>query len=846
MTRNTRRVVMGRPQKYRRELNIKRIREIKERKHVATTRSEDKKINEEKESTHQSTIVTPPKKDVEQDSPSSSPPERKEAKFLQNEDSPLLGHHRKKKARVNKSDNEEKSSMKSGNRLIDLHSLVSMIEKNTVCKFCGSVVQVAEETVGISTSLKLECTCETCNNKEETSNHRTHFPSNRGNYKSVESYASNVFFVLGLQQIGAGASECGIVITYLNLPNSASFKSKSFNRIESCIRPTVKKLTQQSIECALQEEIKKTILEEKPPRARVSLLRKFNERSIEKEDVPLTICYDMGWNKRSSGTRYDSVSGHGLMIGGYTKKVIGYKSLSKECSVCSKFLKKRGMKKHDNLPEAEEESKPEPHECTKNHEGSSKSMECEAVLDLVKEAFFERNFVVGTIVADDDTTMKKMLRHNYKDQVSRGILSKNDWPKNIKGKPMASGKLPDLIPPPKFLADFNHRVKSVGRAVYELAMLSKSKSMVDKNLAKRLKLYWSKMLQQVKKFDLQDDWEEIEKRVRAPIEHIFNNHLYCQETWCYALKAKNENKTYIPDDKRPFYCKVEDKKMYEQINESLSKFQTKENVRECLHSFDTQKNESVNNAIARVAPKFKHFGTTPALDTRISTVVGYTNMGYEEYYRTLLCMLVNSDSIKGSLIESGIKRTGKIKDDNKKRKRTKKFKRDRTHGKESKTQREVYEARIDKKNNMGTYKGSIAMNDSSDDDDDKEIQENTQQLSGIDEMNQQVKQGKQEKPIKTNCPWCKKTDHKTWRSVRCSLHQQYLQQKPTKRKKSSSTRRTSTSTTHQNEEEEKCENEVSGMLGVVDGGDDDEPVVDTIDIAMSDVDLLLAIGAKNK
>ena len=452
--------------------------------------------------------------------------------------------------------------MKSGNRLVHLNSLVSIIEENTVCKTCGSDVQLLEDTVGISTSLQIQCTCESCSsrkNVQETVNHRTYFPSNKFNYKSVESYATNVYFILGLQQIGAGASDSGIVITYLNLPNAASFKSKSFNRIESCIRPTVKELTQQSIECALKDEIKQTIIAEQPPRAKISLLEKFKQETVEKEEVPLTVCYDMGWNKRSSGTRYDSVSGHGLMIGAYTKKVIGYKSLSKECSVCLKLMRKLGEKKHDNLPEGEDEEKPEAHECVKNHQGSSKSMECEAILELVKEAYFERNFVVGTIVADDDTTMKKILRHDYKDMVRRGVLDKKKWPKNKNGKPMASGKLPDLIPQPKFLADFNHRVKSVGRAVYELALMSKSKSMVDKNLAKRLKLYWSKMLQQVKKFDLQDEWEEIEKRVRAPIEHVFDNHQFCQETWCYALKAKNEGKTYLPDEKRPFYCKVKDK-----------------------------------------------------------------------------------------------------------------------------------------------------------------------------------------------------------------------------------------------------------------------------------------------
>jgi len=59
-------------------------------------------------------------------------------------------------------------------------------------------------------------------------------------------------------------------------------------------------------------------------------------------------------------------------------------------------------------------------------------MECDAILKLVKEAFFERNFVVGTVVADDDTTKKKMLPHDYKKQVENGLLDKKDWPLNKK------------------------------------------------------------------------------------------------------------------------------------------------------------------------------------------------------------------------------------------------------------------------------------------------------------------------------------------------------------------------------------------------------------------------------
>ena len=51
--------------------------------------------------------------------------------------------------------------------------------------------------------------------------------------------------------------------------------------------------------------------------------------------VGLTISYDMGWNKRSSGHRYDSLSGHAFAIGAYTRRIIDYIMFSKRCSICS-------------------------------------------------------------------------------------------------------------------------------------------------------------------------------------------------------------------------------------------------------------------------------------------------------------------------------------------------------------------------------------------------------------------------------------------------------------------------------------------------------------------------------
>ena len=80
----------------------------------------------------------------------------------------------------------------------------------------------------------------------------------------------------------------------------------------------------------------------------------------KKNKVKITVIYDMGCQKRSSGRRYESSSGHTLIIGGGSKVIIGMVLYSKSCRNCD-AAEKRGE-------ETEE------HEFPKNFEGSSKIM----------------------------------------------------------------------------------------------------------------------------------------------------------------------------------------------------------------------------------------------------------------------------------------------------------------------------------------------------------------------------------------------------------------------------------------------------------------------------------------
>ena len=144
----------------------------------------------------------------------------------------------------------------------------------------------------------------------------------------------------------------------------------------------------------------------------------------------------MGWQKRATGKIYDSMSGHGFMIGCRTGNIIGFKVKSKSCTVCSKanFL---------NIP-AEE------HGCRINYEGSSGGMEAQVALELCITLHDDSGYsvCVHQIVSDDDSTMRAHLQ--YEDNSEKG-------------------KLPTHIPIPTFLADPSHRVKVMSSPLFKLA-----------------------------------------------------------------------------------------------------------------------------------------------------------------------------------------------------------------------------------------------------------------------------------------------------------------------------------------------------------------------------------------
>ena len=388
-------------------------------------------------------------------------------------------------------------------------------------------------------------------------------------------------------------------------------------------------------------------------------------------------------------------------------------------------------------------------------------MECEGIFQMVTDAYENHGYTCGVIVSDDDSTMKSNLKHSYKYKIEAGLMSLNDWPKTRQKLRKDSGRLPIEIPEPRFLADFNHRVKTVGKAVYLLASLPQKESKVTKDIANRMKLYWGSMLKQIRYLHWEKNEEEIKRKVLAPVEHLFNDHQYCDHSWCYVLKAQKENKPYVPDEKKPLFNKQTDEKMYSQLKESVARFQTEQNVIECLHKYDTQSNEGLNMSVSRYVPKFKHYGTSMSLNTRVRCVIGTHNMGYSTYYQTLLTNLGCLEERDGENrhLSSGIARIGKIKSGNKVRKQTLEAKRRRKHGMQARTRQQIYEERVDKAQNMGMYESGIAILGDG-------TEEHTQQSSKLNKNNN--------KSNTKICSSCGGTGHKTWRTKTCPNHHEYL------------------------------------------------------------------------
>ena len=165
--------------------------------------------------------------------------------------------------------------------------------------------------------------------------------------------------------------------------------------------------------------------------------------------------------------------------------------------------------------------------------------------------------MIGTVVADDDSSMRKKAR-----------LQEDE------------GVLPAGFEIPNFLADPSHRIKVFGKYIYKLKNLPLKVSPVRNEHVVRLKQNWSYFIYTNRGKTI----EEFQAAAMGPLLHMSNDHRLCNKAWCTKLQADEKGDEYKNKQDLDLNDKT-DMEVFLQLREIIELFSTKEVLRESL-SYD--------------------------------------------------------------------------------------------------------------------------------------------------------------------------------------------------------------------------------------------------------------------
>jgi hypothetical protein len=404
------------------------------------------------------------------------------------------------------------------NVIINYAELCSMINTYVYCKKCFQSKNdstfnpsCTTNTVGIATTI----TVESCDNR----NHDIVMKPERvmlnpaiaeqeemksPRRESIASFSVNVLAVLAAQMLGHGYGKtistfAGCFGIPFHIANHVGWRHTE-NLLGRLQQNVTKKICE------------KNILEE------VRLTREAGIERKENGDLGLAVSMDMGWQVRSSGRTYASNSGHNLCIGCRSGKILDYLVLSRTCSVCVAAKKQ----KH----------KPKEHICVQNHEGSSKSMEPLSTCEIATR-LYRRNVEGGNNDSNCKVYVDQLLTDD--DSTTRSNMAPVGTRKKDKGR-----LPPDVPQPTKFLTDPSHRTRVYAGHFFKLVNHHGMKP----GHALRFKKYFAFAVHQYNHEDL----PRFRNRMKASVEHVFNNHEFCDNLWCRYKDGVPESNPEMPDE----------------------------------------------------------------------------------------------------------------------------------------------------------------------------------------------------------------------------------------------------------------------------------------------------------
>jgi len=561
---------------------------------------------------------------------------------------------------VDDDDDDDDCSMK----LIPYDELRRMIRKSCICRTCGSPVKLSQETYGLATNLYLKCCprdrrwavhnnkmeCEEiglpkCNDGADDGQN----DNDRRSKPSSKIYLINSLAVLAMQQLGMGLDGLSTITGTLGIRSSIG-NYQTWRSIQDRVG-------------IAEQEVKDEVLAENVEKA-ISLALACGATKDDDGRVGLVCSVDGAWQKQSSGRKYDSPSGHNVLVDCRTKLILDVIVYSKLCSVCDR---KKAVDDDDDDDESgpdiddddvvdDEDDATEQadadagtntehavkhHRCPKNFAGSSKSMESKGAVELVERAWRGGKFWVQAIIGDDDSTSRAALTMDLKQyEVDHPNEAKeNYWPKepNKDGKLVYvknKGKLHwSVNGPTAFYCDPTHRTRVIGKHMFAMAAQT-AKTDVTKADAQRIKRNIGYAHKQFRG----KTFEEYKTAMKGALLHLGNDHSCCDASWCpfkSGKKDENDNENYLRKGT----------KRWNNIASVVDTYTTEEMLRMTHHPYDSQKNESLNTKTTMVAPKNKTFCKTMSLSDRIAFVTIVDSIGYDAGISRIISKLAGGKPI---------------------------------------------------------------------------------------------------------------------------------------------------------------------------------------------------------
>jgi len=306
----------------------------------------------------------------------------------------------------------------------------------------------------------------------------------------------------------------------MGLPNDTTMDGRSFHIIEERIGPIIRALTDEMLLENLTEEVRLSCDNESD----FETWKRAVDPSVATPPLPKERCprisasNDTAWQQKGSGHTHNSPSGHSLMFGHHARKPLVYAVKSKACNFCNAFRKKHAAT--IDVP---------PHDCCRNHTGSSGQMEPESCLELIVQLFDNHKCILNFRCCDDDSSVRADCRWSNPTFLANSPpgttlpLVKKKVGKNkgeLQERPN-KGKLPGHIPEPLFVADPNHRRKQLTGELIGLAKAKvQSKMTMTRMDATRVGKNFGYVARSLKDTPSGD----YTNKGKAALEHHFDNH----------------------------------------------------------------------------------------------------------------------------------------------------------------------------------------------------------------------------------------------------------------------------------------------------------------------------------